>query len=73
MAVEINVDVGQIQRLIVAHQTALMSFCNEWREAFPDQIERGVAFLNELEGKFELPSGSFTRVTRVLRGETDET
>lgn len=70
---EIKVDVGQVQRLIVAHQTALMSFCSEWRDAFPDQVERGVAFLNELEEKFELPPGSFTKVTRVLRGETDET
>jgi len=72
MDVEIKVDAGQVQRLIAAHQTALMSFCNEWRQAFPDQVDQGVAFLSELEEKFDLPSGSFAKVTRVLLGETDE-
>lgn len=49
-----------------------MSFCRDWREAYPDKIPQAEQFLLDLEAEYQLPEGSFLKVTRVLRGEADE-
>ncbi|AHG47897.1 hypothetical protein RLEG12_18645 [Rhizobium leguminosarum bv. trifolii CB782] len=69
---DIQIDMTQVQKMIVAHQTALMSFCAEWAMAYPEKIDEAATFLSGLETTYELPAGTFAKTTRVLRGETDE-
>ncbi|MDE3825195.1 hypothetical protein I7F13_23815 [Sinorhizobium meliloti] len=72
MSVDVQLDLTAVQKFITAHQTALMSFCRDWREAYPDKIPQAEQFLLDLEAEYQLPEGSFLKVTRVLRGEADE-
>ncbi|MGH0263293.1 hypothetical protein NKY45_17665 [Sinorhizobium meliloti] len=73
MSLDIRLDLTEVQKVFSAYQTALMSFCREWREAYPDQIPQAEQFLRDLEEKHQLPESAFSKVIRVLRGEADET
>ena len=70
---DIEIDFSQPERVLVAHQSALMTFCNEFRLARPDLVEQAEATLDGIAARFELDPRIFIKAKRALRGEEEPT
>ena len=67
--INIQIDATQINKMLLAHQSALMSFGREWAKAYPDQVKAGEDYLDRLAAEYDLPENTFLKVKAALRGE----
>lgn len=70
---EIQLDITQVQRVLTAHQSALMTFCNEFRLARPELAGDAEDTLDGIAKSLGLDTEVFDKAKQALRGEAPVT